>query len=362
MKIADFLKSIADPRMDRRKRHSLSDIVGLTIISVICGAEGWESIAEFGKAKIDFLRLVLELPNGIPSHDTIERLFKRIKPSAFAEAFHEFVVFLGGKTKGMVVNFDGKVLCGTRDDSIGKEAITMVSAWVNENQMVFAQVKVEGKSNEITALHQLIAMLDLEGSMVTIDAIGCQKDITQEIVEAKADYVIGLKENQKSLFEQVESLFSFQKSEDVFEKTEKNGGRIETRKCSVIQSLEFLDEIEKWPTIKTIIKIESIRELKGKTSRENRYYISSKKESAQYFNNIVRGHWGIENAFHWVLDVGFGEDRNRKRKDNAGENFAYIRRMALNLLKKDTSTRMGLQYKRLKAGWDQAYLLKILNF
>jgi len=362
MGFPDFFKEIPDPRMERKKLHSLSDILSLTIIAVICGAESWISIEDFGNAKLEFLKSILDLPNGIPSHDTIERLFKRLNPKHFETVFKEFVLHLGAVTKGMIVNVDGKVLRGSQDNINGKGPINMVSAWVGENQLVFAQVKVDGKSNEITALHKLIKILDLEGSILTIDAIGCQKDITQEIVDAKGDYVIGLKGNQGSLHEEVKSQFSFVKPSDFFEKLEKSHGRIETRKCSVIDSLDFLDERKNWPTMKSVVRIESTREIKGKATTENRYYISSLIETAEKFNEIIRGHWSIENSFHWVLDMAFREDESRKRKDNAAENFAYMRRLALNLLKKDKSNKLGLNNRRLKAGWDMTYLLKILEF
>lgn len=362
MVFISFFKDIPDPRIDRKKLHLLADIIGLVVIATICGVEGWEPIADFGRAKIDFLRTILELPHGIPSHDTIERVFQKMKPEAFENAFQGFAKHLGAKTQGKHISFDGKVLRGTRDESKGNPAINMVSAWVTENEMVFGQMKVESKTNEINALHQLISLLDLEGSMVTIDAIGCQKDITQEIVDAGADYIIGLKDNQKTLFKQAKSLFSIEKPNDEFEKTEKNGGRIETRKCSVIQSLGFLDEAEKWPTIRSIIRIESTRQKDGNITEESRYYISSKIDSAMNFNKFIRDHWKIENSFHWVLDVAFNEDHSRKRKDNAGENFALVRRISLNLLKQDKSNRFGIANKRLKAGYDQAYLLKLLGF
>lgn len=362
MPFTSFFKEIPDPRIDRKKLHLLADIIGLVVIATICGVEGWESIEDFGKVKIDILRTILEIPNGIPSHDTIERVFKRMKPEAFEVAFQGFSKHLGARTPGKHISFDGKFLRGSQDEKNGTPALLLVSAWVTENEMVFTQLKVESKTNEITALHQLVSLLDLEGSMVTIDAIGCQRDLTQEIVDAGADYIIGLKENQKTLFKQAKSLFSIEKPFDEYEKTEKNGGRIETRKCTVIQSLGFLDEADKWPTIKSLIRIESTRQKSGKTTQKSRYYISSKIDSAPNFNGFIRDHWKIENSFHWVLDVAFNEDHSRKRKDNAGENFALIRRITLNILKQDKSNRFGIANKRLKASYDQAYLLKLLGF
>lgn len=357
----DYFQSIPDPRMDRTKLHLLEDIIGLAVIAVICGAESWESIAEFGRMKETFLRTILSLPNGIASHDTIERVFKRIRPEKFEECFIAWTNSLFKKIGGEIISIDGKTLRGSQDKKNGKSAIHMVSAWANTNRLVLGQIKTEEKSNEITAIPKLLEILDIAGSIITIDAMGCQKEIVKKIQSQNADYIIGLKGNQGYLKEQVENLFTQSRVDDVSEQTEKDHGRIETRKCSVISNLEWIDDKESWAGLQSIVKVEAQREVNNKVTTEVRYYISSLNEKASFMQIGIRSHWGIENSQHWVLDVAFREDENRKRKDNAAENFAIVRRIALNLLKKDSSTRMGLQNRRLMAAWSNEYLLKILK-
>lgn len=357
----DYFQTIPDTRVDRTKLHLLEDIIGLTVIAVICGAEGWEAIAEFGRMKEKFLRTILSLPNGIASHDTIERVFKRIQPEKFEECFIAWTNTLFKKSGGEIISIDGKTLRGSQDKKNGKPAIHMVSAWANTNRLVLGQIKTEEKSNEITAIPKLLEVLDIEGSIITIDAMGCQKEIAKKIKAKNADYIFGLKGNQGYLKEQVESLFTQRRPDDISEQIEKDHGRIEKRKCSVINNLEWIEDKDAWAGLQSIVKIEADREINSKVTKEVRYYISSLNEKATFMQTGIRNHWGIENSQHWVLDMAFREDESRKRKDNAAENFAIVRRIAFNMLKRDSSTRMGIQNKRLMAAWSNEYLLKILK-
>jgi predicted transposase YbfD/YdcC len=356
-----IVADLPDPRIDRCKLHSLEDIIILTIIAVICGAEGWESIAEFARSKKKFLKTLLKLPNGIPSHDTLERVFRRLDSSKFEINFMQWTEQLRTKSKGQFISIDGKSVNGSQDEIAGKYAIHMVSAWCEENQLVLGQIKTQCKINEIEAIKQLIELLDLEDCVITIDAMGCQKEIAAQIIEKKAAYILAVKDNQQELNEQVQSLFTVTPVASSHEYITKDHGRIETRNCKVIQQLDLLDCREHWKGLSSIIQLSTTRTIKNKTMEEKRYYISSSNETADYFNHAIRKHWGIENSLHWVLDVQFHEDLSRKRKDNAAENFTIIRRIALNKLKKFSYKRLGIHNKQLKAGWDNDFLLSILK-
>lgn len=352
---------LADPRIKRNKKHLLSDIIILTILGVICGAESWDSIELFGKTKIDFLKTFLKLPFGIPSHDTINRVFSMLNPRQFEELFVQWTNSLKDKDiKGELIAIDGKTVRGSKDTFHDKPGIHLVNAWASQNQMVLGQFKTDGKSNEITAIPKLLELLDIEGSIITIDAMGTQVAIADKIVEGKADYILALKGNQKELREEVESIFRVQKPESVCEETEKGHGRIETRKCEVIYDLNFLHGKERWTKLTSIIKVSSERILNTKTSNETRYYISSLASDAEALNCHIRMHWSVENSLHWTLDMTFREDEQRKRNGKAAQNFALIQKIALNLLKKDPA-KGSLRSKRLKAGWDNQYLLDVLK-
>ncbi len=353
--------AIPDPRIERCKKHLLEDIILLTIISVICGAESWESIEHFGKSRKEFLKQVLKLPNGIPSHDTIERLFKRLNSVAFNTSFVQWTDMLREKTQGQFINVDGKSVNGSQDKINGKYAIHLVSAWCGSNQLVLGQIKTEKKINEIAAIKELLQLIDLEHCVITIDAMGCQKEIVKQIVQHKADYVIAVKDNQATLKQEMEALFNALKPASIDEQVEKSHGRIEKRKCETLTDLTLLDCKQEWVALNSISKITSTRTIQDKTTQEIRYYISSKTEHAKYFNGAIRNHWGIENSLHWILDVQFHEDHVRKRKDHAAENFAIIRRFALNLIRKHPYQRLGVNYRRLLAGWNDQYLLKLLK-
>jgi len=353
--------NLADPRIKRNKKHLFTDIIILTILGVICGAESWDSIELFGKTKEDFFKPFLKLPNGIPSHDTINRVFSMLNPRKFEQLFIQWTNTIKDKDiKAEVIAIDGKTVRGSKDTFHDRQPIHLVSAWASQNQMVLGQFKTDVKSNEITAIPKLLELLDIEGSIITIDAMGTQVAIADNIVENKADYILALKGNQKELREEVESVFSVQKPESIFEETEKGHGRIETRKCEVIYDLNFLHGKERWRKLTSIIKVSSERILNNKTTNETRYYIGSLASDAKTFNSHIRMHWGVENCLHWTLDMTFREDEQRKRDGKAAQNFALIQKIALNILKKDTC-KGSLKSKRLKAGWDNKFLLDFLK-
>lgn len=356
----ELLSGIEDPRINRRKLHELSDIILLTLLGVLCGAESYESIELFGKSKETFLKDFLKLPNGIPSHDTIERLFKRLNPEQFERFFIQWVKQLETNSNGKLINIDGKTIRGSQDEINGRHAIHIVSAWCNENNIVLAQLKTHAKSNEIEIIPQLIELIDMKASTITIDAMGCQKKIAEAIVNKEADYILAVKDNQKQLHEHIKESFRFEKPDDRFTTTSKDHGRIEKRECDIITNLEWIDEKQNWKGLQTIIRVHCTTQKKNKTEEHTRYYISSKKQSAKLFNENIRGHWAIENSLHWVLDVQFQEDLSRKRKDNAAENFTVIRRIALNCIQNTPKRRLGVNNRRLLAGWDNQYLADVL--
>ncbi len=356
-----ILGGIRDPRINRMKLHSLEDIVLLVLIAVICGCESWETIEEFGKNKKDFLQRYLSLINGIPSHDTIERLFKRMDNLVFSDVLMQWSNLLRKKEVGDIVSLDGKTLCGSKDTANGRYAIHLVSAWCNKNRLVLGQVKTACKTNEIEAVKELLHLLDIEGAIITTDAMSCQKEIIKQIVEQKADYIIAVKDNQKNLKQDIMHEFKTQSGIDTHHWIEKDHGRIETRTCQVINNLKELEGKDNWAGLKSVLKITSLRDIKGIQTEEERFYISSKLQTAEYFNKAVRTHWGIENSLHWTLDVQFNEDKSRKRKDNAAENFATVRRLALAKLTNTPFKRQGINNRRLIASWNQDYLTEVLK-
>lgn len=339
----------------------LSDIIILSIVAVLCGAESWDAIESYGKTKLGFLKGFLKLPNGIPSHDTINRVFSNLRPKLFEKMFVDWVGGLRneGITKE-VISIDGKSIRGSKDDFHGQSAIHMVSAWAANNELVLGQLKVSDKSNEIAAIPLLLELLDIRGSIVTIDAMGTQLDIAEKIIKGGADYILSLKGNQQGLLEQVSQRFEKQSPASAEMAIEKGHGRIEGRKCEVITDMAFIDNGTPWKGIQSVVRVTSTRELKGKRTTEMRYYISSLDEHASHFNTYIRQHWGVENKLHWSLDMVFNEDRQRKRTKNAANNFSHVRKIGLNLLKKDSS-KGSLVTKRLKAGWDDKFLLHLFN-
>ena len=368
--ISDHFKALPDPRLDRTKLHTLQDMLVIAICGVLCGADNWVAIEQFGNAKLDWFRRFLRLPNGIPSHDTFGRTFAALDPEAFASCFAAWVRAVAEISEGQIIAIDGKTLRRSFDKASSRAAIHMVSAWASKNKMVLGQVKTEEKSNEITAIPQLLKLLEIEGCIVTIDAMGCQKKIAANIVNKKADYVLALKGNQETLSREVENLFaqaetknSNEKIRQSAEKVEIGHGRIEQRRYSMIGKLDTLSNAEAWEGLRSVGMVESVRIYRSKVSTERRYYITSLQSThTRKFATAVRAHWGIENSLHWVLDVQFREDESRVRKDNAPANLATIRHIALNLLKQEKTVKIGIANKRLKAGWDENYMLKVLGF
>lgn len=358
----ELFSLLPDPRPGKNKQHKFTDIILLTIVAVLCGAESYDSIEEFGKARFEFLKQFLQLPNGIPSHDTINRVISMIQPEAFEKLFSQWAGSLktqdGAKE---VIAIDGKTVRGSKDSFHNKAAIHIVSAWASQNSLVLGQRKVDGKSNEITAIPELLDMLELKACIVTIDAMGTQKDIAKKVIDKNADYVLALKGNQSYLKQDVESLCKRSKPDWENELVEKGHGRIESRRCEVYKQLDLLEDVDNWPGFKSVIKVIAKRQLRDKQTSETRYYISSLDHDAKDFNKYIRQHWSVENNLHWTLDMTFREDEQRKRIKYAAQNFAIIRKIALNLLKKEGGMKLSLKTKRLKAGWDNNYLLKILK-
>jgi predicted transposase YbfD/YdcC len=354
--LLELLSKLPDPRRRAGRRHRLEDILTIALLAVLCGADDWKSIETFGVIRQDWLVELLDLKHGVPSDDTYRRLFIRIDSKKFEELFIDWTRSLSGSLGGHVA-IDGKALRRSHDGA--DSPLHLVSAWAGEHRLVLGQQKCKGKENEAGAIKRLLGVFCLEGTLVSIDAAGTQPAIARQIVEAKGDYLLALKKNQPNLLEEGADLFRVLESE---KHVMVNGdhGRIETRTCSLIRGTDWLDGHAKWPDLNSLIRIEATRETAKGVQRQVRYYISSLQASAETFNHAVRNHWGIENSLHWTLDMVFREDECRKRKGNEAENFAIIRRYALNLLKKDQQTKLGLKNRRLMAGWDDNYLWKIL--
>ncbi|HEX9825921.1 MAG TPA: ISAs1 family transposase [Flavobacteriaceae bacterium] len=364
-KLKTIFGQIPDFRRSHRQLYDLETILLIGIISVISGAESWNDMEAYSRSKEDFLRSFLDLPNGIPSHDTFNRVFSNIDSGQFERCFIEWVQTLAALQPREVIAIDGKTIKGAKAGG-GKSPVHMVSAWANENGLVLGQVKVSEKSNEITAIPKLLEALSLEGTVVTIDAMGCQTEIAKEITGRKADYILAVKENQPQLHQDIEDEFRFGKDIERHLSEDLGHGRIETRVCQAIKDLQFItpETAQEWGGLKAAIKIESVREFKNSDRPKEmavRYYITSLEANAGDFQKAIRSHWGIENKLHWVLDVAFSEDASRKRAKNAPQNFSILNKIALNLLKNEKTAKGGIKGKRLKAGWDNHYLIKVLN-
>ena len=368
--IEEHFGNITDPRVERTKLHKLIDILVIAICAVICGCDSWEDIATFGEAKQEWFATYLELPNCIPSHDTFNRVFGRLNPDEFRSSFMAWIRAASELIGGQVIALDGKVLRRSHDRGIGKGAIDMVSAWACENRLVLGQVKVDEKSNEITAIPQLLKALEISGCIVTIDAMGCQTEIAKTIVEEEGDYVLALKENQGNLFEDVQKLFADLEHDHYrayvydYQKTVNSGhGRIEIRECWTISDPDILCHLrgfENWEKLQTVSRIRSQRWIGDDKTCEDRFYIASILGAKRVLGS-VRSHWGIENGLHWTIDLAFDEDRCRVRKDHGPENFAILRHIALNLLKQEQTCKRSIKGKRLMAGWREDYLINVLS-
>lgn len=366
-RIADYFSNLQDPRSDNRS-HLLLDIIIIAICAAICDADTWTDVELFGQSKEQWFRKFLELPHGIPSHDTFSRVFALIDTEQFQESFRDWIAAVEERTGGEIVALDGKQLRRSHDKAKGKKAIYMVSAWASENSLVLGQQKVDDRSNEITAVPQLLDLLEVAGCIVTTDAMNCQVETAKKVIENDADYVFVVKENQPRLLETIQALFDDPDEmrwvdTDSETTVDEKHGRTETRQCWTTSDPEYLAYIASfadWPGLRSIGMIEARRSTKEGTSVKRRYFISSLESNAKRLLHAVRTYWGIENKLHWVLDLAFREDESRIRKGNGPENSAVLRHIALNLLRREDTAKISIRAKRKKAGWDNDYLLKVL--
>ena len=365
-RIQDHFTELTDPRR-REVVYPLINVVTIAVCAVICGADDFVAIAEFGRKKREWLARFLDLRSGIPSHDRFNAIFAAIKPAEFEKCLLSWITALQDITDGQIVAIDGKTLRRSFDAASSKAAIHMVSAWATANQISLGQVVVEEKSNEITAIPKLLEMLEISGCLVTIDAMGCQTEIAQQIVAGGADYVLAVKGNQPTLHQGIQEFFNDHLEDDFartpvrqYQTEEKGHGREEERYYSICPVPEDLPDGDRWPKLKAIGVAISTTQRDGKECNEVRYYILSKYLSGRRFAEAVREHWGIENRLHWQLDVTFQEDQCRIRKGHADANFSILRRTALSMLKNESTLKVGIKNKRLTAGWDESYLQKVL--
>jgi predicted transposase YbfD/YdcC len=366
----DHFASLTDPRCPHapNQRHQLIDILVIAVCAVICGADGWEDIEEYGKAQAAWFAQLLDLPHGIPGHDTFRRVLARLDPEELTQCFIAWTAALRDLSGGDIVSIDGKTLRHSFDQATSKAAIHMVSAWADANRLVLGQVKVDDKSNEITAIPKLLKLLDLAGATVTIDAMGCQKDIAQVITDQQADYVLALKENHPTLYDDVTLFLDDAKASEFaaidhayHETVDGDHGRIETRRYWITSALAWLGATASWSNLQSIGMVESRRDMGNEVEIETRYFLTSLPADGVRFAQAVRQHWGIENALHWVLDVSFDEDACRIRKDKGAQTFSVLRHIALNLLRRENSHKRGIKARRKRAGWDRGYLLQVLT-
>jgi predicted transposase YbfD/YdcC len=367
--ITEHFATLTDPRVDRTKEHQLLDILTIALCAIISGADEWVAMEQYGKAKREWFDTFLTLPSGIPSHDTFGRVFAALDPDQFQRCFLAWVQEAITLTDGAVIACDGKMVRRSHDRGMGKAAIHMVSAWASANRLVLGQIAVNEKSNEITALPALLNLLMLKGCIVTIDAMGCQTAIARTIIDQEADYVLALKENQETTYHDVVHLFVDAEAtgfadynHDVAETVDGGHGRVEIRRYWTISdptTLAHVDPDGEWAGLRGIGMVAAERREKGKVTRERRDYLTSLTNAAT-FGRAVRSDWGIENGLHWVLDIAFREDESRARQGASAENLVVLRHIALNLLKQERTAKVGIKNKRLKAAWDERYLLKVL--
>lgn len=366
--IEQHFGDLTDLRSGDNISHPLINIVTISICAVICGANSWVDVEQFGEAKQSWFEQFLNLAHGIPSHDTIGRVFRMLDPDEFEAHFRDWTQHICDLLKGEVLAVDGKQLRRSKDGPLGTDGIYMVNVWATENQLSLAQAKVANDTNEITAIPLLLRLLEIEETIITIDAIGCQTQIVEVISDQDADYVIAAKDNQGTLRQDIQT--AFDRSEPhhdlAYHQTVNKGhGRLEKRECWAIDDpaiIAYINDYKTWTNLRSIVKVTSERHLltSGKMEQETRYFITSLAADVQQLLQAIRAHWHIENSLHWVLDMAFREDESRVRKDHAPENFAVIRQFALNLLKRENSLTVGISAKRKRAGWDHDYLLKVL--
>jgi len=377
LSLIEHFKDLADPRIDRTKDHDLIDVLIIAVCCLLCAGESFNDMEDFGKAKEEWFKGFLKLRHGIPSHDTFNRVFQALDPKQFLECFLRWTQSLREAIPQEVVALDGKALRRAMNKSQSPRYI--VSAWAESNGLVLGQLKVDEKSNEITAVPELLRVLELAGCIVTVDAMGCQKKIAKEIIEADADYVLALKGNQEKVHQEVKSFLDASLEQQKqqrpkgalvpkeaaalksCETVQKDHGRIETRRYYQSDYLDWFADKDKWEGLRSVGMVESIRQIDGKSTLERRYYLSSLPVEVETFGRAVRGHWGVENKLHWVMDVCFREDQSRARQGYAAENLATLRRLALNLLKREKTKRRGIRGKQLNASWDHPYLLRLLG-
>lgn len=363
--------NVEDPRVPYLVIHPLINILTIALCAIIAGADNWSEVASFGERKQNWLGRFLNLERGVPSHDTFSTLFGMLDPVQLQDSFISWVQTVYQHLTGGVVAVDGKKLRHSFDSASGQPMITMVSAWAVEAELVLGQLKMDQGSNEISAIPKLLRLLDLRGCIVTVDAIGCQKEIAQQLVDQEADYLLTVKSNQPHLYEDIELFFRLS-AENNFAQVNwthartvnKGHGRIEVRDCWAIsgeESLQFLRDYQEWPQLQSIVRIDSERRVGEKVSRESRFFISSLPNDAAHLLHVRRRHWAIENELHWVLDIAFREDEARVRLEHGAENLALFRHLALNLLKQNKSAKGGIHAKRMQAAWDEDYLLQILS-
>jgi predicted transposase YbfD/YdcC len=371
LSLTEHFAALDDPRVERTKLHPLLSIVVIAISAVMAGAESWDDIAEFGEIRADWFASFLDLSHGIPSHDTFNRVFAALDPVQFQSCFLAWMHAVTAVLPTQVIAIDGKTVRGSHDRGTGKAAIHLVSAWASANRVILTQATVDEKSNEITALPEILQCLALAGCVVTIDAMGCQREIAQQILDQDGDYVVALKDNQGTLHEDVQLSFSAAQADtfagvrhDAAQSVEKGHGRIETRRAWVIDDpavLAWVQERHAWPGLQAIGLVRGERRIGSEHTAEDRYYLLSRPLAARDFGKAVRSHWGIENQVHYVLDVTFHEDQSRIRAGHAAENFAVLRHIALNLLRQQTVKRKSIKGRRLKAAWDPDFLPQVLT-
>lgn len=368
--IISYFAQLEDPRDERNRKHPLMNIIAIAILGVIGGADTWVDIERYGKSKQEWLGTFLDLSNGVPSHDTFGRVFRWLDSEAFQAQFVAWTEQVCAISRGEVVALDGKKLRRSQDRLHERDGIWMVSAWASENRMVLGQRKVDDKSNELTAIPLLLSALDLEGCVVTMDALNTQTATAASILQQGADYLLPVKANQGTLYEDLQDLFDGFETEnyqqvvyDTARQVSEGHQRREIRQCWLVTQPEYqayLRRAADWSQLTSLVKLMTVRILDGKTSVETRYFISSWRARARDFLHHIREHWQIENGLHWVLDIAFHEDASRVRKDHAPQNLATLRHIALNLLKQDHSVKVGVAAKRKMAGWDNDYLFKVL--